>query len=199
MSAAAAPVALIGGWTWAEAYRPDGYCPLHDTLSALAATPGPAGQVMTAALAVLGGCHLVTAAGLPEAGLVARVLLALGGAATLVVAALPQPSAGHVPAAVIAFAALALWPAAANLPGRRSARLGALTLVALLGWLAFELGAGGALLGLSERVLAGAEALWPLIAALSVQLGRGGPHRRQPAARPSGARARNEQRPPSPR
>lgn len=165
-------MALIGGWTWAEAYRPDGYSPLQDTLSALAAHPGTAGQVMTAALAVLGGCHLVTAAGLPEAGPAARTLLALGGAATIAVAALPQPSAGHLPAAAVAFVALAVWPAASGLPGRRTARLAALTLVALLGWLALEL-RGGALLGLSERVLAGAEALWPLVVALSLQWGRG--------------------------
>lgn len=182
-SAAAAPVALIGGWTWAEAYRPDGYHPLHDTLSALAAQQGTAGEVMTAALAVLGGCHLITAAGLPEAGPVARGLLALGGAATIAVAALPQPSAGHLPAAAVAFVALALWPAASGLPGRRTARLAALTLVALLGWLAFEL-RGGALLGLSERVVAGAEALWPLVVVLSVQWGRGRSSAR--AAAPSG-------------
>jgi hypothetical membrane protein len=198
VSATAAPVALIGGWTWAEAYRPDGYSPLHDTLSALAAQQGSAGQIMTAALAVLGGCHLVTAAGLPEAGARARALLALGGAATIMVAALPQPSAGHLPAAAIAFVALALWPAASDLPGRRTARLGALALVALLGWLAFEL-RGGALLGLSERVLAGAEALWPLVAALSVQVVRGRSRRRQVTPRLPGARGRNDKRPPSPR
>lgn len=172
MSASAAPVVLVGGWTWAESYQPDGYSSLRDTLSALAAAQGTAGQLMTAALAVLGGCHLVTAASLPEAGLVARALLGLGGAATIVVAALPQPSTGHLPAAGIAFGALALWPAASDLPGRRLARLAALTLVALFCWLGLEL-RGGVLLGLCERILAGAQALWPLVAVLSVQLGRG--------------------------
>ncbi|MEO6501359.1 MAG: DUF998 domain-containing protein [Jatrophihabitantaceae bacterium] len=177
-------MALIGGWTWAGAYQADGYHPLQDTLSALAAQQGTAGELMTAALVVLGGCHVVTAAGLPEAGRFARVLLALGGAATIMVAALPQPSAGHLPAAAIAFMALAVWPAASNLPGRRTALLGALTLVALLGWFALEL-RGGALLGLSERILAGAQALWPLVAALGVQLGRG---RARPSVRAAPAR-----------
>jgi hypothetical protein len=172
-----APVALIGGWRWAEAVGPAGYDPVRDTISALAAQGGAAGQIMTAALALLGSCHLVTAGGLTAAGALARALLALGGAATIMVAALPQPSAGHLPAAAVAFVALALWPVAAGLPGRRAALLATLSLLAMLGWLAFEL-RGGALLGVSERVLAGAEALWPLAVVLGVQLrSRAEPHR----------------------
>lgn len=177
LSAGVAPVALIGGWSWAEAVESEGYDPLRDTISALAAQDGVAGAIMTTALALLGICHLVTAAGVPEAGRPARVLLALGGVATVLVAALPQPSAGHLPAAALAFAALTGWPAASGLPARRTARLATLSLAALLGWLLLEL-QGGALLGLSERALAGAQALWPLAVVLGVQL------RRRDTARP---------------
>lgn len=121
---------------------------------------------MTLGLAVLGVCHLMTAAGLTDAGRVSRALLAIGGAATIGVAALPQPSAGHGPAATVAFLALVVWPAASRLPWRWSARAATLALTVLLFWFAFELH-GGELLGLSERVLAGAEALCPLAFAVA--------------------------------
>lgn len=167
VSAGVAPVALIGGWTWAASVQPRGYDPLRDTISALAAQGASDRWIMTIGLALLGACHLVTAAGLTDAGLVSRALLAVGGAATIGVAALPQPSSGHVPAATLGFIALALWPAACQLPWRRSARGAAVLLLALLGWLVFEL-QGGGLVGLSERVVACAEALCPLAFALAV-------------------------------
>jgi hypothetical membrane protein len=185
-SAGIAPVALIGGWTWAASAQPGGYDPLRDTISALAAQGASDRWIMTISLAVLGACHLVTAAGLPEVGLISRALLAVGGAATIGVAALPQPSAGHVPAAALGFLALAGWPAASRLRWRRSARGAAVLLVATLAWLASELH-GGALLGLSERVVAGAEALCPLVFALAVLTSR--------RARAAGATAG---RPPNP-
>jgi hypothetical membrane protein len=161
VSAGIAPVALIGGWTWAGSVQPDGYDPLRDTISALAAHGATDRWIMTIGLAMLGACHLVTAAGFSHAGPLSRAVLAVGGAATIGVAALPQPSSGHVPAATLGFVALALWPAASQLPWRRSARGTAVLLVAMLAWLAWEL-QGGNLLGLSERVVAGAEALCPL-------------------------------------
>jgi hypothetical protein len=94
-------------------------------------------------------------------------LLAAGGAATAAVAALPQPNAAHVPAATVGFVALALWPGASRVPSRRVAAMASAVLLALLGWLAVEL-RRGELLGLSERVLAGAEAFWPLIVTLTL-------------------------------
>jgi hypothetical membrane protein len=167
VSAGAAPLALIGGWSVAAARQPAGYDPVRDTISALAARDASDSWIMTTGLAVLGVCHIVTAAGLSEAGVAARTLLAAGGAATLVVAAQPQPAAGHVPAATVGFVALALWPAVTAVPDRHVSRAASIVLVALLGWLAVEL-RGGHLLGLSERVLAGAEALWPLAVVVSL-------------------------------
>jgi hypothetical membrane protein len=160
-------VALIGGWSLAQSRQPPAYDPIQDTISALAAHGAPDRWIMTTALAVLGVCHLVTASGLTESKPTGRALLALGGAATAMVALLPQPAAGHVPAATVGFVGLALWPAASLLPGRRSAYAATLALSALLGWLVIELRHGN-LLGLSERILAAAEALWPLTVALAL-------------------------------
>ena len=167
VSAGVAPIALIGGWSLAAARQPPSYSPLRDTISALAAHGAVDPWIMTTGLAVLGTCHVVTACGLTEASITGRALLAVGGLATIAVSALPQPSAGHAPAATVGFIALALWPAASLVPRRRVARIATAALVALLGWLLVELG-DGALLGLSERLLAGAEALWPLAVAITL-------------------------------
>jgi hypothetical protein len=155
-----APIALIGGWTWAAAVQPSGYDPVRDTISALAARGATDRWFMTAALAVLGCCHLATAAGLAGAGARARALLALGGAATVAVAALPQPATGHLPAATIAFCCLTAWPFASRFGDRRLARGSGALLAGLLLWLGWSLGHGAAL-GLSERFTAGAQSLCP--------------------------------------
>lgn len=192
-SAAVAPVALIGGWTWAQTQQPDGFDPMSDTISALAARGAQDRWIMTTGLLVLGICHVVTAAGLPEAGRWGRLLLAIGGLGTIVVAASPQPAAAHSPAAAVAFAALALWPAFSRLPRPAAGVAATVVLVVLLGWLGVQI-RGGDALGLSERLLAGAQAFWPLIVvaivALSLRRHRGpglersagtGPQSRPPA------------------
>ena len=165
------PVVLIGGWTLAAAQQPPGYSSTRDTISALAARNAMDRWIMTAALAALGTCHLITASGLIEARVAARALLALGGLATITVAALPQPSTGHVPAAATGFISLALWPALSGVPSRRAARSATALLILLLGWLAVEIHKGD-LLGLSERTVAGSQALWPLAVALTLILAR---------------------------
>lgn len=160
-----APVALIGGWTWAAARQPATYDARRDTISALAAHGATDRWIMTAGLAVLGGCHLGSAIGLTGVRGAGRAVLALGGAATVAVAAAPQPNAAHAPAAATALLALAVWAAPARVPDRRAALLATAVLLALLGWFAAEL-RGGELVGLSERAVAGAEAFWPLTVAL---------------------------------
>jgi hypothetical protein len=111
---------------------------------------------------------VATALALVEARPLGRVVLGIGGVSAALVAVFAQPSAGHFPAATVSFAALALWPAASGLPGRRRALLASGGLLGLLAWLGLELG-GGDLLGLSERVVAGAQALWPLAVVLVVR------------------------------
>ncbi|MEP6814533.1 MAG: DUF998 domain-containing protein [Marmoricola sp.] len=178
VSATLAPVALIGGWTVAASRQPSSYDSTRDTISALAAHGAADRWVMTAGLAVLGGCHIVTALGLQEAKPLGRLLLGLGGVSAGLVAVFAQPSAVHFPVATTSFVALAVWPAAAGLPNKTSGWLATGGLTASLAWLMLELN-DGALLGLSERVVAGAEALWPLAAVLAT---RAAVRRTRPAA-----------------
>lgn len=115
LSAAGAPVFLIGGATLAAARQPAGYDSIRDTISALAGHAATDRWVMTVGLAGLGACHLVTALGLRPAARAGRALLALGGLATLSVSALPLPKVGssiwHGVAALVGFVTLAIWPA----------------------------------------------------------------------------------------
>jgi hypothetical membrane protein len=175
LSAAAAPVLLIGGWTLAAAQQRVRFDPAVETISALAAHGADDRWIMTAALAGLGVCHVVTAAALRPAATAGRLLLAGGGIATVLVAAFPLPaddsgSTPHGIAAGAGFLTLAVWPA---LAGRRSARAPAVlrpaagvpaaaVLLGLVAWFGAELAADRGLVGLSERAAAGAQALWPL-------------------------------------
>jgi hypothetical membrane protein len=175
-AASAGPVLLIGGWTLAQARQPADYDPVRDTISALAARGATDRWVMTSALAGLGACYMVTAAGLVSARRAGRAVLLGGGVATLLVAAFPQPAQGnsvpHTVAATLAFTSLGLWPAFA---GRRSTRaplltrrVSAVATVALLGlvvWFAAEIHGGQR--GLAERAAAAGQALWPLAVVLT--------------------------------
>ncbi|MGH8376789.1 MAG: DUF998 domain-containing protein [Pseudomonas sp.] len=174
LSSACAPVLLIGGWRLAAARQPGGFDSASQTISALAARGATDRWIMTTALAGVGVCYVVTAAGLRPVAVPGRLLLAAGGLATIWVAASPQPVTGdstaHAAAAVTAFFALSVWPA---LAARRCAKPGpgvllsaAVGLLGLLGWFGIEYFSKGARIGLSERVLAGAQALWPLAAVL---------------------------------
>ena len=176
LSAATAPVFLIGGWTLAAALQPGGFSSVRDTISALAGLGATDRWVMTIGLAVLGTCHLVTALGLRPAAGAGRLLLAAGGLATVLVAVFPVPAAGtsyiHRLVAGIGFVTLGLWPALAWRRGRQvrwslrpPASIAAATvLLGLLAWFAVELYGDGPRVGLTERLVAGAQALWPLVA-----------------------------------
>ena len=179
VSSVLAPVALIGGWSLAASRQPAGYSPVRDTISALAARGAADRWIMTVALAVLGCCHLVTAGGLRPARPAGRVVLALGGLATLGVAAFPLPvhgtSTAHAAAAFIAFGCLSTWPAPASAPDAGPAltptvsRLATATLLALL--VLFGLTLDSSVEGLTERMLAGAQALWPAVVVLAARFG----------------------------
>jgi hypothetical membrane protein len=157
VSSALAPLALIGGFTAGAIAQPASYDWVHDTISALAAHGASDRWIMTTAFVLLGACHLVTAYGLR------RPVFALGGLATVLIAFAPQPAHGssslHLALAGIGLSALAIWP----IQGGRTGRLAALVLVAILVWFAVALQAGAAV-GLAERVLTVAEAIWPIIA-----------------------------------
>jgi hypothetical membrane protein len=168
VSAVLAPVALVTGDIVGASRQPFGYSSVHNSISALAEHGASDRWIMTAALAVVGACYVITAIGLTESNPSGRWLFALGGVATVVVAALPQPAAGHVPAAGIAFAALAIWPAFSGLPTHPMGVAGTVLLVALLGWFGWQL--GGQWLGLTERFVARAESLWPLVVVIALML-----------------------------
>ncbi len=175
LSSAAAPVLLIGGWTLGAARQPPGFDSAVDTISALAAYGAADRWIMTVGLAGLGACHVVTALGLRPAALPGRLVLAAGGVATVLVAVFPQPDGGPATAPVaapaVAFPALSVWPALASRRGQGVLRpaVGMAVssgLLGLLGWFFWELSSDGALVGLTERLLAGSQALWPLAAVL---------------------------------
>jgi hypothetical membrane protein len=167
VSSLAAPVAMIGGWTVAATRQVGGFDPVGQTISELAAHGAHDRWIMTAGLVLLGVCHLVTAAGLRTVATAGRVLLGVGGASILAVAALPLPTQGtsawHGITAGIAFVALSLWPLASGVTavnGLVSAVLVGLLLVLLV---EFQ---GGHQVGAAERLLAGAQACWPAVVML---------------------------------
>jgi hypothetical membrane protein len=172
MSATAAPVLLIGGWSLAASRQRDGFDPVRRTISALAARDADDRWVMTTALVGLGLCHVTTALAVRRAASPGRFLLAVGGAATVLVAAFPQPdadrsSAAHTAAAGTAFVALAGWPLLARRTGsdpvlsQPVSVAAGVVLLALVSWFFAELVADSGRVGLSERVAAGAQAVWP--------------------------------------
>ncbi len=182
LSAALAPVFLVGGWTLAAAQQPAGYSSVRDTISALAGDAATDRWVMTIGLAGLGICHLVTAVGLHPARRAGRLLLMTGGVATVLVALFPVPRVGvsdaHSLAAGVALVMLALWPALSWRRGRSMvwglrhlvSMAAAGVLFGLLAVFAAQLGADGPLVGLTERAVAGAQAMWPLIVVLTARL-----------------------------
>jgi hypothetical membrane protein len=183
VSSVVEPVAMIGGWLVAAGRQRSGYSAIRDTISALAAYGAHDRWVMTAGLAVVGSCHIVTAAGLRIARPVGRVLLAAGGMATILVAAMPEPvqgsSLGHTVAAGTAFVALSIWPLAARTsPGSAGAVNSRASIAATVGFgillVVFYLELhGGRQIGLTERLLAGAQSLWPAAVAVGgLRLGR---------------------------
>lgn len=195
VSSSAAPALLIGGWTWAAARQEIKFDSLTQTISALAALDATDRWVMTSALAGVGLAHITTALALRGAALPGRLVLAGGGVATVLVAALPLPtvladggSGPHAIVAGISFGALAVWPAFAmrragqGADGKRSIHWGLRRKVALaataallagVGWFVTDLGQDMSQVGLSERVAAGAQAVWPLLVVLSTRRARG--------------------------
>ncbi len=174
LSSACAPVLLIGGWQLAAARQPGSFDPVSQTISALAARGAADRWIMGTALVGVGVCHAITAAGLHPAAAPGRLLLAIGGVATVSLAVLPLPVTGdstaHAAAAAIVFPVLSLWPALAARRGAKPAPAvwlsAAACLLGLLGWFGIDFFGGGSRIGLSERVLAGAQAFWPLGAVL---------------------------------
>src|SRR3984957_10491704 len=175
ISAAAAFVALVGGCAVAAALQPSSFNWLASTVSTLT-EPGAADRWVTiAAFAVTGACGIATAVALRPAALAGRLILAVAGAAAVVVAANPEHAGGaltHGLWAAAAFTALIAWTVgawrrgASVLWGPRPAVSGA-GVGALLAWYLAELIARGGMTGLAERAMCAALVGWPLTVVLS--------------------------------
>jgi len=170
LSSSLTPVLPVAAWSLAQSRQPPGYDPVHQTISVLSERGAADRWVMSAGLLLFGACYLVTALGLTEGGRPGRVLLAAGGVATSLTAVFPQPEPEHVIAAGVAFLALTLWPLFALVPGSGGRVTATVVLLSLMAWFVIEI-RGGTMLGLSERVLAAGEALWPLIVVISLLTG----------------------------
>jgi Protein of unknown function (DUF998) len=179
VSAGLAPVVATGGWLVAGAVQPASYSPVRETVSVLAGHAGTDRWIMTGALFLVGGCQLVTAAGLADVGVPARVVLAVAGLSSIGIAVSPEPARGSTPQHLawtsLGAVAIAVWPAllARRAPPRppilSSYGCAVVTAVffALLGWLVIET-QGGSDLGLAERVFLSTETCWPFIVAFAL-------------------------------
>jgi Protein of unknown function (DUF998) len=169
VSAGAAPALLVVGFLVAAMLQPVSYDSLRDTISALASRGAADPWVMTAAIAAVGACYLVTALGLSPARSGGRLALASGGIATLLIAAFPLPLHGysrpHALAVIAASTTMCAWPilAADRQHQARLLRFGpsvaaSAVTFGLIMWFTFEVNGGD--LGLAERCAAVAPALW---------------------------------------
>jgi Protein of unknown function (DUF998) len=179
VSSAAAPVLLAGGWIVAAGLQPRPIDPVASTISALAADGAADRWVMTLVLLAVGVCDVVTGLALRPAGVPGRLILIAGGTAGVLVAATPEPASGgslaHAFWAAIGFIALTVWPLGgqrrgSSVPGGLRPAVSAVAagaLLALLVWFAAELMTRGGQVGLAERVLTEAQAVWPLAVVLT--------------------------------
>jgi len=182
LSSFAAPCFLLAGCIAGALRQPASFDSSIDTISVLAAIGAPDRWIMTTALVLLGACHVITASGLRAASSLGRAVLALGGVATLLVAVFPLPREGgsfaHFIVATATFALLAAWPLCALRLGGEAPRcfrpplaIGATLALSLsVGWLLWTLSHAPRIVGLAERVVALAEAVWPLVAVLLTRL-----------------------------
>ena len=179
ISSAAAPVVLLGGSTVAAGLQPH-FDPVADTISDLAAVGATDRWVMSLVFVLLGVCYIGTALALRPARVPGRMIMILAGVAGILVAANPEHAGGfgsvpHFVWATIGFAGLTTWPVAAARRGtavpwglRPAVAAGAVAVgFALLAWFGAELIMAGGQVGLAERVLGTAQAVWPLAVVLS--------------------------------
>jgi hypothetical membrane protein len=194
ISAGLAPILLTGAYLMADLLQPASYSPVRTTISAMAGQTGTDRWVMTGGIVLVGGCYLVTAAGLTGVRASARALLAVAGMAGIGIAASPEPAHGptppHLALTVLGAVTIAVWPAFA---ARRASPQplilsvygsAAVTVVfvALLGWLLAET-RDGSVLGLAERLTSSIQTSWPFIIAVTLRRTR----RPRPGQPPAGA------------
>jgi hypothetical membrane protein len=186
VSSIASPVLLIGGWTAAARLQPPSFDPVADTVSALAALGATDRWLMTLVFVVVGLCDVVTAIALRPAAAAGRLILIAAATAGILVAASPEHagsgSVSHAVWAALGFAGLGAWPAGAWRRGpsvpwglRRGVCFGVVAVqLILLVWFVSELASGAGQVGLAERVVGAAQAVWPLTVVVSCRAWRVG-------------------------
>ena len=177
VSAGLTPLLLTGGWLFAGTLQPASYNPVRDTVSVMAGHGGTDRWVMTGALLLVGGFHLVTAAGLGAIRVPARVLLILAGMSSIGIAISPEPVVGSTPQhlAWTSFGAviITIWPAFTARPGsphplivsRPGSAVVTAVFLGLLCWLVVET-QGGSYLGMAERLTSSVQTSWPFVVAV---------------------------------
>ena len=180
VSAGLSPVLATAGWLVADAVQPTSYSPIRKTVSVLAGHAGTDRWIMTGALFLVGGCQLVTAAGLTELRVPARVVLAVAGLSSIGIAASPEPARGSTPQHLawtsLGAVAITVWPAlvARRAPPRPpimssyGCAVVTAVFIVLLGWLVIET-QGGTDLGLAERLFLSTETCWPFVVAIALR------------------------------
>ena len=177
VSAGLTPVLVTAGWLVADAVQPTAYDPIRKTVSVMSGYAGTDRWIMTGALFLVGGCQLLTAAGLAGVRMRARILLAVAGLSGIGIAVSPEPVRGSTPQHLawtsLGAVAIAVWPAFVARRGRpRPPILGSYAcavvtavFLVLLGWLIIET-QGGSDLGLAERLSVSTETCWPFVVAV---------------------------------
>ncbi len=187
------PTVLIVGWIIAGELQPQGYDPVHETISVLSGLGAAHSWIMTAALYCVALGYLTTAVGLHGVHRSARMIIAFGGVAGLGVAYFPQPANGstfdHMLFAVAGAGLLTLWPfvmaywrptlpllgraGSDRSPWERLVSRNGLVvagLVIALSVLAMYVAAQmGMYLGLAERICTALQALLPLLVAVGLR------------------------------
>jgi hypothetical protein len=138
---------------------------------------------MSLTFVVVGLCDVITGLALRPARLTGRLILIVGAISGMLVAANPEHPGGfgsvpHFVFAATGFALLTTWPLGAirRGPGTpwalRPAVAAAAVAVqfALLAWFGAELILAAGQVGLAERIMGAAQALWPLTVVLSTRL-----------------------------
>jgi len=178
-SSVLAPTILIGGWSVAADLQPTPFDAVSRSISTLGTVGMPYRWVIADALLGVGICHAVTGIALRAAAEPGRVLLIIGGIASILIAVNPQARHGgsvlHEAFSLLGVVVMTIWPIAAirrepDAPfGLRPGAAYASTAftMALLVWFTAEL-FHGPLLGLAERAVTSDQSIWPLVVVLSV-------------------------------
>jgi Protein of unknown function (DUF998) len=180
------PALLTVAWLAADALQPASYSPLRGTISTLAGYGGNDRWIMTAGLFLVGGCHLVAAAGLNGLRPPARLLLVIAGLCSAGIATSPVTAGGptslHLAWTGVGGVTIAVWPAVAGwraplrpaVVSARGSLVATIVFVALLGWVVAET-RGGTYLGLAERLASSIPTCWPFVVAIMLRRGHA-PH-----------------------